>query len=208
MSIENTQSPASRELTGLLVLATGDGDAVIGTQEKAGQRQVVHSDSLPTEIHGGTDADFEAVGFTFGLTDPHDPHDPLFRPATLPDGWAKQGSDHDMWSYVIDELGRRRVGIFYKAAFYDRRADMHLINLYGYVTGCVRESKPIVLDDVWATRENVAAEFRKAVEGAVRSLATWERASERRPDETSAKYIAQYTAERDKYAALADEYTT
>mgnify|MGYP001613089832 FL=1 len=204
MPIENTQDPTSRELTGLLLLATGDADAIIGAQEKAGQRQVVHSDSLPTEIHGGTDADFVAVGFTFGNVDPHDP---LFRPATLPDGRTKQGSDHDMWSYVIDELGRRRVGIFYKAAFYDRSADMHLINLLGYVAGCVREDKPIVTDDVWATRENVAAELRNAAGQAGESVANWERiAAERGSNETSSKYIAEYTAERDKYAALADEY--
>lgn len=206
MSIENTQDPQSKHLTAMLLLATGDTEAVIGAQEKAGQQQVVHSDSLPTEIHGGTDADFETLGFTFG---PTDPHDPLFRPATLPDGWTKQSSDHDMWSYVVDELGRRRVGIFYKAAFYDRRADMHLINLLGYVTGRVREGKPIVLDDAWATRENVATELRNASAAAAGSVANWERiAAERGPDETSAKYIAQYTAERDKYAALADEYTT
>jgi hypothetical protein len=206
MSIENTQDPASRELTSLLLLATGDTDTVIGAQEKAGQRQVVHSDSLPTEIHGSTDADFEALGFTFG---PVDPHDPLFRPATLPDGWTKEGSDHDMWSHVVDGLGRRRVGIFYKAAFYDRCADMHLINLLGYVAGCVREGKPIVTDGVWATRENVAAELRNAAGQAGESVANWERiAGERGPDETSAKYVAQYTAERDEYAELADEYTT
>jgi len=206
MTIENTQDPASRDLTNLLLLATGDTEAVIGAQEKAGQWQVVHSDSLPTEIHGGTDADFETLGFTFG---PVDPHDPLFRPATLPDGWTKEGSDHDMWSYVVDELGRRRVGVFYKAAFHDRHADMTLHSLYSYVTGCVRESKPIVTDDTWATREAVTGELRNAARQAQDSVDLWERGDrDYGPYGTTtiAKYIGQYTAERDKYQALITEY--
>jgi hypothetical protein len=53
----------------------------------------------------------------------------MFRQATLPPGWKKTGSDHDMWSYVEDERGLRRVAVFYKAAFYDRRADMHAENV-------------------------------------------------------------------------------
>jgi len=35
---------------------------------------------------------------------------------------------------------------FYKAAFYDRRADMSLCTVYGYVTECVHNDKPIVTE--------------------------------------------------------------
>ena len=204
MSIENTQDPASVELTTLLLFATGDTTAVIGAQEKAGQQQVVRSDRLPTHLNSGTDADLEALGFTFGEPDPHDQ---LFRPATLPDGWTKQGSDHDMWSYVVDELGRRRVGVFYKAAFYDRRASMVLYSLYRYVTECVQNGTSIVTDGVWATRSAVAEALRKAADQVQEQVTGWERiAEDRGPDEMSTRYIAQYTAERDQYAALADEY--
>jgi hypothetical protein len=204
MTIENTQDPASRELTSLLLLATGDTEAVIGAQEKAGQTQLVHSDCLPTELRSPRE-EFEALGFTFGAPDPHDP---MFSPATLPDGWTKQGSDHDMWSYVVDERGRRRVGIFYKAAFYDRRADMHLIGLHGYVTGCVYDGTPIVTDDLWATREAVAAVLLEAAEQAQADVDTWQGIAESRgPDETSGEYIAKYTAQRDRYRALAADYT-
>ena len=31
-----------------------------------------------------------------------------------------------MWSHIVDAEGRKRVAVFYKAAFYDRRADMRL----------------------------------------------------------------------------------
>lgn len=107
--------------------------------EAAGQRQLVTSDRLPVEIKHGTDAEFTALGFTFG--DP-DPADPLFRPASLPEGWTRQDSDHAMWSHIVDANGRRRASIFYKAAFYDRRAfmsletplgDVHRL-LYGEIT--------------------------------------------------------------------------
>lgn len=99
----------------------GNPDAIVG-QEAEGQRQLLSSDRLPTKTRG----DFEALGFTFG--DP-DPSDPLFRPATLPDGWTREGSAHAMWSYLLDERGIKRVAIFYKAAFYDRDAFMNILNV-------------------------------------------------------------------------------
>lgn len=98
--------------------------------EAAGQAQLVNSDRLPTEWPFGRNHDDElrALGFTLG--DP-DPADPLFRPATLPPGWQREGSDHAMWSYVVDDRRLRRVAIFYKAAFYDRRAHLLIINVGG-----------------------------------------------------------------------------
>lgn len=100
----------------------GQTDYILG-MEAAGQRQLVNSDRLPVRILGATLADFEALGFTFGEPEPDDP---LFRAATLPAGWTRRGSDHAMWSYIDDETGTPRVAIFYKAAFYDRRAFMRL----------------------------------------------------------------------------------
>lgn len=98
-------------------------DRYITDMEADGQRQLVHSNRLPVEINRGTDVEFVTLGFSFG---PPDPNDPLFRPATLPDGWKREPSDHSMWSYIVDTNDRRRVRIFYKAAFYDRRAFMSL----------------------------------------------------------------------------------
>jgi hypothetical protein len=103
----------------------------IEAQEAAGQRELVHSDRLPTDTgYSCTDADFEALGFTFG---PPDPDDPMFRPATLPAGWSRKGSGHSMWSHIVDERGLDRVSIFYKAAFYDRSAHMGIVNVGGTV---------------------------------------------------------------------------
>jgi len=46
--------------------------------------------------------------------------DTLWVHAELPQGWQIKASNHSMWSYLYDEEGRKRAGIFYKAAFYDR----------------------------------------------------------------------------------------
>jgi hypothetical protein len=104
------------------IAGEGQSDYISG-MEAAGQRQVVDSDLLPAEILHGSQDEYEAVGFVFG--DPVE-GDPLFRQATLPEGWRREGSDHAMWSYIVDETGRRCVAIFYKAAFYDRRAHMSM----------------------------------------------------------------------------------
>lgn len=125
MDIVNTSTdPATPYLAILGALDGNGGSGAIEAMEKRGQQQLVNSDRLPVKLGLGVDADFIALGFTFG--DP-DPADPLFRPATLPAGWTRQASDHDMWSYIVDEHGKQRVAVFYKAAFYDRRASMRLV---------------------------------------------------------------------------------
>lgn len=112
-------------------------DGGIEASEERGKRGLLKTDLLPVEIQGRyleadrrlqTDeearADFEALGFVLGEPSPDDP---LFAPATFPTGWTRDGSiDHSMWSHLLDEDGNRRVAIFYKAAFYDRRAFMRL----------------------------------------------------------------------------------
>lgn len=180
-------------------MATGSPSRFIEAQEKAGQQQLVHSDRLPTEARDG-DAHFEALGFTFGAPDPADP---MFRPATLPDGWVKQASDHDMWSYVVDPLGRRRVAIFYKAAFYDRSAFMRLVSIYEVVHDHGYDGTPIVPDDEWATPEAIADEARKAIGQCDEYIAMYkgDRYQGDR-DEWAKKRIAEHTEQRARYEAL------
>ena len=119
MAIENT-SKRDPLLHPLGAMSEGSSD-YITRLEADGQQQLVNSDRLPVNSDG--DAAYLDLGFTFGEPDPSDP---LFRPATLPQGWRREGSDHSMWSYIVDETGRKRVAIFYKAAFYDRDAFMRL----------------------------------------------------------------------------------
>lgn len=106
----------------------GDTNKWIGDQEKRGQAQFVHSDVLPKDMRGHR-ATFEAMGVVFG-----DDHDDLFVKCTLPEGWSKQATDHRMRSNVIDEKGRERIYVFYKAASYDRSAHCSPVRRFGYGT--------------------------------------------------------------------------
>jgi hypothetical protein len=147
---ENT---TQRDLLIHLAGAMSDGPSgYIERMEADGQRQLVGSTELPTQTRG-TDDEFVKLGFAFG--DP-DSADPLFRPATLPHGWRKERSDHAMWSHILDEQGRRRVSIFYKAAFYDRDAFMSLETVYGYASKLAYDDALPVYDGTWCTREAFA----------------------------------------------------
>jgi hypothetical protein len=145
MGIENT-SKRSPGVHVLGALSEGSDNYILG-MEAAGQRQLVNSTDLPTDTND-RDADFEALGFRFGA--PHS-DDPMFRPATLPDGWEKRGTDHSMHSKIVDEKGRERVGIFYKAAFYDRSANMYIVHPTNRLSNAFYAEEPptsIELDDL------------------------------------------------------------
>jgi hypothetical protein len=194
--IDNTSDRMKDPLEAMVFLAASMGprgsDRAIEEQEAAGQRQLVNSDRLPTDLYSPRE-DFEALGFTFA--DP-DPSDPMFMPATLPDGWKREGSDHAMWSYLLDGLGRRRASIFYKAAFYDRKAHMSLTTVSGYLRECVSNDQPVITDDAWATPQAVTKAARDAAQHAEEKRAFW-------VEHGDDKYATEYTAERDKYAAIA-----
>ncbi len=115
--------------------------AAIEAQEKMGQWEVMNSDTIPTDL-GKDEALFEAMGFKLG---PVVEGDPLFRYATLPPGWTKEATDHAMWSAIKDEHGRKRVGVFYKAAFYDRRATASITRRFGMD----RKNKDAPPEDIW-----------------------------------------------------------
>jgi sorbitol-specific phosphotransferase system component IIBC len=40
----------------------------------------------------------------------------------LPDGWKIVPTSHALWSDLVDDKGRKRAAIFFKAAFYDYNA--------------------------------------------------------------------------------------
>lgn len=94
----------------------------IERQEARGQEELCTTDVLPKDCPRSV---LESYGIKFG-TD----HDELFVNVTLPAGWKKQATDHSMHSDLLDNKGRKRAGIFYKAAFYDRKAGLHLVGRY------------------------------------------------------------------------------
>lgn len=114
----------------LVALANGDFDNArvaatpsgIEAQEKSGQAFLTKTfDRLPKDGMSRYRETLEEIGFVFG-----DDADDLFIAVVPPSGWTLRPSEHSMWSYVHDENGRRRAGVFYKAAFYDRKASFYL----------------------------------------------------------------------------------
>jgi len=96
----------------------------IEAQEAQGQKDFVVAETLPRLCPR---TQLEQLGFVFG-----EDADDTFVYVTFPKGWKKLPTDHSMWSDLIDDKGRKRGAIFFKAAFYDRRADMHLTNRFSY----------------------------------------------------------------------------
>jgi hypothetical protein len=137
---------AKGDLENFLVASTPSG---IEAQEKRGQEALGASTNMPKKMSPNREA-LEALGFEFG-----DDVDDLFVSAKLPEGWTRTATEHSMHSDILDEQGRRRVGIFYKAAFYDRRADAHLVSRFRvtslYPEGDRRieenEMLPVVVED-------------------------------------------------------------
>lgn len=106
-----------------------DPDTIL-EQEEAGRFELIAGTykvgftPLPTKMRPGQEA-FEALGFEFGDVVEKDP---LFRLAKLPEGWRLEPEEdtYSYWSLVIDTAGETRARVFYKAAFYDRKAEMRV----------------------------------------------------------------------------------
>lgn len=140
--VTNTQREVEEVPLIALVHAMAGG---IEASERRGQQELVRSEVLPVDARGD-DARFIALGFTFGAPVEGDE---IFRAATLPTGWKREGSDHAMWSHIVDERGFKRVAIFYKAAFYDRSTHMHLANVGAEVASeALYSDKPVTAESL------------------------------------------------------------
>lgn len=93
-------------------------DAIVAS-EKAGQQRLVNGAMLPVDMRNTTIAKLEGLGFVFGKAGR------LFIEATMPEGWKKEATDHDMWSLILDDQGNERASVFYKAAWYDESAILY-----------------------------------------------------------------------------------
>lgn len=113
-------------------MVIGSGRA-IETQEARGQADFVESTTLPTEYNTYDKYDPEGILKSFGVVflGPVE-GDPMFQYVNLPKGWKKKPTSHSMWSELVDDKGRKRASIFYKAAFYDRKASISLCRRYTY----------------------------------------------------------------------------
>ena len=101
----------------------GGNPTAIEKQEADGQKQFVESLQLPLKTNSprktNTVEQYQKMGIKTLVPSKGDD---LFIGVTLPKGWKKEETDHSMWSNLLDDKGRIRATIFYKAAFYDREA--------------------------------------------------------------------------------------
>jgi len=115
-------------LHGMLFLAEAMGSGVsaaILRSEAQGQRDLVNSSQLPKKLQDPIEM-FEKIGIVF-VTRPEAASDrDLFVDVVLPTGWKLKATGHSMWSELLDDKGRVRASMFYKAAHYDRDAFIRL----------------------------------------------------------------------------------
>lgn len=153
--IENTEQTVLENPVGFLNSSLGLGTSLtITAMEKAGQLQLAQSSQLPMHInlHVFDDTERYGVKYEFSPTDfnrlfplakpfyeklgikvlGESPGDPKFVDCELPAGWKIKPTDHSMWSQLLDEQNHERGAIFYKAAFYDRKAHFNLSKRYSY----------------------------------------------------------------------------
>ena len=183
----------------LLAEAMGAGGMAgsIERMEAQGQREIVNSTVIPTRINSGSEEELTALGFKLG---DKVQGDPMFRSAELPDGWKREGSDHAMWSHIVDDLGRKRISIFYKAAFYDRDAFLGINTVYAYVGACLGEKREPIADEVWATPKALYV----AAVGQFAQCAKYLTMYDGRDDEYGRERAAELRAEMSACQALID----
>lgn len=99
----------------------------IERQEAEGQQSMIAGSLLPIKINNDG-LTWENLVAQWGVS--FTPADDLFYSVKLPAGWKVVPTKHSMNSLLVDERGRERAHVFYKAAFYDRHADLRLVNRY------------------------------------------------------------------------------
>ena len=107
----------------------------IEASEKIGQIDVARSETLPRiGLLGEDRARWESVGVRIldeGDSTRAGTEDALFCRVELPAGWRKVPADHYLYTNLVDQRGRERGQIFYKAAFYDRSANITMLRRFG-----------------------------------------------------------------------------
>ena len=97
---------------------------VVENMEREGHEKAIRQGLMPKEMCPAKE-EWEKIGFVFKEID-----DDLMYSVTLPEGWSRRMTDHDMHSEIVDANGLVRGTMFYKASFYDRKANMVLLPRY------------------------------------------------------------------------------
>lgn len=120
----------------------GGNPGAIEAQEAQGQKEFVESLQLPKKTnypHGlNTTEQYHKMGIKVLVPTKKDD---MFLGVQLPTGWKKQSTDHSMWNNLVDDKGRIRASIFYKAAFYDRETFINFNHRYISTSEYVESAK-------------------------------------------------------------------
>lgn len=101
-------------------------DGGIENQEAEGQQDFCNKSQLPIDGTMRNKDKWEALGFKFG-----EMVDDIFVSVDMPQGWRFSATEHSMHNDLLDDKGRKRASVFYKAAFYDRNAHVSLVCRFG-----------------------------------------------------------------------------
>jgi len=119
----NPNTPSQENFASLAAELFAKGPSGIEDQEARGNESFVESDTLP--IPGPQDRKIlESRGVEFLQTVENDP---LFQYVRLPQGWKKEYAEDPRHSELIDGDGNVQARMFYKAAFYDRKASIRVV---------------------------------------------------------------------------------
>lgn len=179
--IRNTSEEAKdNPLAALATMgAFGGSGREIEESEARGQEELVRSEVLPSKMSPTDRKALEAAGVVFG--DPVNGDD-IFVHVKLPAGWEKRRTNHSMWSDLVDDKGRKRAAIFYKAAFYDRSAHLTTCNRHR-----IESDYP---EDGSALERSFSRRFRVMVDDTVLFDTGWHAPPAHRTWETPARDIA------------------
>ena len=109
----------------------GGNPGAIEAQEARGQKELVESSQLPSKVNHPFGTDLKKTYADLGIEVLEESRgDDLFLDVVLPEGWKVESTDHSMWNRLVDNKGRERATIFYKAAFYDRDAFINFNKRY------------------------------------------------------------------------------
>lgn len=127
---------SNEELQGFITLirAMSGEQNVLENMEREGQQNAIRRVQLARNLQPNKEI-WEQLGFKFYDIE----GDNVLCNATLPEGWSLEATEHSMWTNILDEQGRIRGQMFYKAAFYDRSAHMSLKQRYNICTDYAEE---------------------------------------------------------------------
>lgn len=131
----------------MLIRALCGEENVIENMEKEGQNKAVRETLLP-KIMKPEQEYWEELGFVFEEIEDDD----IMCKGTLPEGWKLIPTDHQMWTNIVDQNNTKRGSMFYKAAFYDRKAHMNLKARYSVTSQYVDEN--MMIKEVYFGNEN------------------------------------------------------